>query len=362
MGVYKDKKTNTYRVVYRYKDYTGKTRETSKRGFKTKREADIYEAEIKLKLTGSIDMTMASFYELYENYKRPRVKESTWATKDHMFRTKILPFLGQRKINEITPNDVIAWQNTLLGMTKKNGEKYSKDYLRTIHAQLSAIFNSAVNLYNLPSNPAKKAGLIENNQRKEMKFWTKEEYLVFADQMMDKPRSFYAFEMLYWTGMREGELLALKPEDFDFEAGTVSINKTFYRKNKQDVFTSPKTPQSYRTVVMPPFLIEEMKEYMSHLYNIQPGMRIFDFTKSYLGHEMKRGCKGAEMEPIRIHDLRHSHVSLLIHMGFSALAIGKRIGHTAEKITYKYAHLFPTVQTEMAEKLEMEHLNKEDKF
>ena len=77
---------------------------------------------------------------------------------------------------------------------------------------------------------------------------------------------------------------------------------------------------------------------------------------------MLRGCKGSGVPVIRIHDLRHSHVSLLIHMGFTALAIGNRVGHEAEKITYRYAHLFPTVQTEMANKLDMERMEKESEI
>lgn len=76
--------------------------------------------------------------------------------------------------------------------------------------------------------------------------------------------------------------------------------------------------------------------------------------------EMERGAKQAGVKKIRVHDIRHSAVSLLIDMGFSVLAIGERMGHEAEKITYRYAHLFPTVQTEMAEKLEMERMTKED--
>ena len=77
-------------------------------------------------------------------------------------------------------------------------------------------------------------------------------------------------------------------------------------------------------------------------------------TKSYLHHEMDRGAKEAGVKRIRIHDLRHSHVSLLIEMGFSALAIADRVGHESVDITYKYAHLFPSKQQEMAQKLDME--------
>ena len=136
---------------------------------------------------------------------------------------------------------------------------YSVDYLKTIQAQLTAIFNHAVNYYNLPCNPARQAGSIGKEVPKEMKFWTKEQYLKFAEAMMDKPRSYYAFEMLYWTGIREGELLALAPADFDFEKQTVRINKTYHRMKKQDIITSPKTAKSNRIVVMPEFLCEEMQ-------------------------------------------------------------------------------------------------------
>ena len=92
------------------------------------------------------------------------------------------------------------------------------------------------------------------------------------------------------------------------------------------------------------------------LYEVKPDDRIFTVTKSYLDHEMRRGVKEAGLKKIKVHALRHSHVSLLIHMGFTVLAIAERMGHEAEKITLKYAHLFPTVQTEMAEKLDMERM------
>ena len=244
----------------------------------------------------------------------------------------------------------------------EKGKPYSVDYLKTIQAQLTAIFNHAVNYYNLPCNPARQAGSMGKEVPKEMKFWTKEQYLIFAEAMMDKPRSYYAFEMLYWTGIREGELLALTPADFDFEKQTVRINKTYHRMKKQDIITSPKTAKSNRVVVMPEFLCEEMQDYFQMYYSLAPNQRIFPFSKSYLKHEMERGCKETGVPVIRIHDLRHSHVSLLIHMGFTALAIGNRVGHEAEKITYRYAHLFPTVQTEMANKLDVERMEKEDKI
>lgn len=160
--------------------------------------------------------------------------------------------------------------------------------------------------------------------------------------------------MLYWCGIREGELLALTPADFDFETETVQISKSYQRLKGKDVITSPKTRKGNRTIKMPKFLCEEMQDCLKMFYDIKDTDRIFPISKHYLFNEMQRGCKETGVKRIRVHDLRHSHVFLLIDKGFSALAIGERVGHEAERITYRYAHLFPTVQTEMANMLKEE--------
>lgn len=153
-----------------------------------------------------------------------------------------------------------------------------------------------------------------------------------------------------------GELLALTPADFDFDRQTVTISKSYQRLKGKDVITSPKTVKSNRTIKMPQFLCEEMQEYIGMLYEVGEDERIFQFTKSYLHHEMDRGTKAAGVKRIRIHDLRHSHIFLLIEMGFSALAIADRVGPESIDITYRYAHLFPNKQTEMANRLEIERV------
>ena len=352
MPVFKDDKNGSWRVIFRYEDFTGTKKQTSKRGFATRREAVEWEHEAMLKVQAKLDMTFESFWEIYKAEKENRVKESTWEAKEHIVRTKILPYFGKRKIDEIKARDVIAWQNELMKHKNKQGKPYSPDYLRTIHSQLTAIFNHAVNYYHLPSNPARQAGTMGKEIPKEMKFWTMEEYLKFAEAIMDKPLSYYTFEVLYWTGIREGELLALTPEDFDLEKKTLRINKTYHRKDGKDIVTDPKTKKSNRIIKIPDFLCEEIKDYLNMLYDPAQDQRMFPVTKYFLKHEMERGCKACGNEIIRIHDLRHSHVSLLIDMGYSTLAIGERVGHETEKITNRYAHLFPTVQSEMVNDLE----------
>ena len=351
MAAFKNEDNGTWYTMFRYTDWKGERKQKCKRGFPTKREALDWEQEFLRQKRADVDMTFESFVTLYEKDIKPRLKENTWLTKESIIQKKILPYFGQRKLSEITAKDVIAWQNEIRSQKDKNGRLLSSTYLKTIHNQLSAIFNHAVRYYDLRINPAAKAGNMGTEERKEMLFWTKDEYQRFSDAMMDKPISYYAFEMLYWCGIREGELLALTSADFDFDKETVSINKSYQRLKGRDVVTTPKTKKSNRIIKLPQFLSVEMQEYLKMLYGAKPDDRIFPITKHYLKHEMERGCKATGVKRIRIHDSRHSHVSLLIDMGFTALAIADRVGHESIDITYKYAHLFPTTQTEMAEKL-----------
>ena len=356
MAAFKNKTNGTWYVQFRYTDWKGERQQKLKRGFATKKEAQAWEREFLMQKQADVNMTFESFAQLYEKDMKPKLKLNTWLTKESIIQKKILPYFGKRKLSEITAKDVMDWQNVIRGLTDAKGKPYSPTYLKTVHNQLSALFNHAVRYYGLQVNPAAKAGNMGVEERREMLFWTKEEYLKFADAMMDKPLSYYAFEMLYWCGIREGELLALTPGDFDFEKQTVSISKSYQRIKGQDVITDPKTAKSNRVIQMPAFLCEEMEDYIKSLYAAKQTDRIFPVTKSYLHREMDRGAKEAGVKRIRIHDLRHSHISLLIDMGFTALAIADRVGHESIDITYRYAHLFPTRQTEMADKLDFERM------
>ena len=103
---------------------------------------------------------------------------------------------------------------------------------------------------------------------------------------------------------------------------------------------------------------DSREDYIGMLYGAESDTRIFQMSKHSLKRAMEKACKATGIKVIRVHDLRHSHVSLLIDMGFSALAIAERVGHESIDITYRYAHLFPTRQTEMADKLDLERLEK----
>lgn len=314
MPAYRDKKNNSWYAKFSYKNWKGETKFTTKRGFPTKREAVEYENEFKLHIAGDMDMNFEEFIKVYREDHYPRIRVSTVANKDNIIDTKLIPYFKNFKITEIKAKDIVKWQNELISYhNPKTGKAYSKTYLKTVHNQLSAIMNFAVKYYDLKENPVEKAGSIGISNAEEMKFWTLDEYLKFADAMMEETLYYYCFEVLYWCGLREGELLALTYDDFDFVNKTISITKTYQIVNGEEIIGPTKTAKGTRIVSMPDRLCEEMKDYFEMCYD-KENLRAFPTSKSVLTRAMARGSARAGVKRIRIHDLRHSHVSLLIKL------------------------------------------------
>lgn len=185
-----------------------------------------------------------------------------------------------------------------------------------------------------------------------MKFWTVEEFNKFLPCVPRLPAR-VGFSVMFWTGLRIGELLALTPADIDLDAKTLSVTKTFQNIDGREVVTEPKTPKSRRTIDMPPKLAEMLKGYMAALYNLAPDDRLFPFTKSYFHHQMRKGCEACGLEKIRLHDLRHSHASLLINLGYPVLVVSERLGHEDVETTLQtYGHLYKTTTSEAVKKLD----------
>ena len=350
MKAEKDKKTGKWLIQYRYTDWQGKRRKSTKRGFATKREAEEWLRNFLITQKADFDMKFEDFWKMYCADMETRLREHTMRTKKYIVELKILPYFGNKRVNDITAADIRQWQNELIKMG------YSPTYLKTINNQLSAIFNYAVRYYDLKSNPCAKAGSMGKSKAEEMDFWTGEEFRKFIDSVMNKRLSYMAFMTLYWTGMRLGELLALNPKDVDLEKRTITITKSYQRLCKKDVITPPKTPKSKRVITIPEFLAADIRDYIDSLYELQENDRLFPITKYYLEHEMQRGIKESGVKRIRVHDLRHSHASMLIELGFSPLEIANRLGHEKVETTLNtYAHLYPNKQTKLAERLDSEY-------
>jgi len=266
-----------------------------------------------------------------------------------MIDSKILPYFKDMTINKIEASSIRRWQNTMIN----HEYGYSQTYLKIVNNQLSAIFNYAMKYYKLPSNPVRVCGSIGKKHADTFQFWTREEFQLFIPTVSDKPLSTLLFSILFWTGMRIGELLALTLNDFDFDNKVVSINKSFIRLGKKDIVGEPKTPKSKRNITLPDFLIEMVKDYTEKLIDYNPDERLIQISRHYVRTEMERGCKASNTKKIRVHDLRHSHASLLIEEGFSPLLISERLGHeNIETTLHTYSHLYPNKHSEVAEKLQ----------
>ena len=199
MSAYKDKTQGTWYVSFRYIDWTGKKTQKLKRGFKTKKEALNYEKEFIRKTAADMKMEMNSFIQVYFEDKKNELKENSIRNKQHMMEKHIVPYFGTRKMNEITPADVIQWQNTI------QEKDYSKTYERMIQNQLNALFNHAQKIYNLKENPCKKVKKMGKSDANKLEFWTKAEYDRFIAGIEPGSEDYLIFEILFWTGIREGD-------------------------------------------------------------------------------------------------------------------------------------------------------------
>ena len=142
--------------------------------------------------------------------------------------------------------------------------------------------------------------------------------------------------------MREGELLALTYQDFDFIRGIVHISKSYVKIDGKDLIGPPKTPASIRDISLPKQVMDLVQEFSSTIFKLDVKKRLFELTKSHLYKEMQRAAKAANVKRIRIHDLRHSHASYLIEHGLPILKVSKRLGHEKIETTLRtYAHLYP---------------------
>ena len=199
MSAYKDKTQGTWYVSFRYIDWTGKKIQKLKRGFKTKKEALNYEKEFIRKTAADMKMEMNSFIQVYFEDKKNELKENSIRNKQHMMNKHIVPYFGTRKMNEITPAEIIQWQNTI----QEKG--YSKTYERMIQNQLNALFNHAQKIYNLKENPCKKVKKMGKSDANKLEFWTKAEYDRFIAGIEQGSEDYLIFEILFWTGIREGD-------------------------------------------------------------------------------------------------------------------------------------------------------------
>ena len=286
MPVYKcistkhDKKTNkerittTYKVSVRYTDWQGKHQRHTKRGFSTRKEAKDYEAKFLAEVTNSCSMLFEDVTVKYmENRKLKNLKTSTLSNKQFIIDKHILPTFGKKEVNAIKPVDIEAWQKALLN-DKAN---YASTYIYTINNLLNSILYYAERVLGLPRNPSASTEKIGKARNDYFNYWTHEEFNKFITMLLDKKANAkagikrkcndyilsMAFILLFYTGLREGELLALTGNDIDIANRTITINKTYKQIKGQELITPPKTKSSNRTLSITESLAENLKSFIN---------------------------------------------------------------------------------------------------
>lgn len=284
----KNGKTMWY-AAFNYTDWTGKNRHTCKRGFKTQREAKEYERSFMDQQNSTSDILFSSLVENYLEDMGHRLKPTTMENKRFIIEGKLLLYFGRLKVCDIDTIKIRKWQNELLSHRDGDGKPFSQTYLKTVNNQLSAIMNYAVAHYRLAFNPCRTAGSMGKSKADEMNIWTQAQYEQFS-AAVQKSSMKLAFDMLFYTGMRSGELLALTPADI-LSSKRVDINKNYAKVRGEELFWEPKTPKAKRCISLPDFLYDDIHEYISKLYGIKKRRPYFLFHEIRLGKGNKAGIR-----------------------------------------------------------------------
>ena len=363
MPVYYNADKKTWYAMFYAKDYKGVNKKYKKTGFKKKKEAQEYEYEFKKKNAKSVNMSFQSLYELYfEDYSK-RHKPTAINTVENFFRLHILPFFGDVEISKINSYMIREWQNEMLEKKNENGKLFSENSKANIYAALKSMFNWAAKYQGLNENPCKNLGTFGSKKnRSEMKIWSVDDFNKFINLLEIKNKekdgkytdSIIIFKILFWTGLRIGEVLALTFDDINLKEKFIDVNKTISHINKKDYITTPKTLGSVRKVILPENLILDLKLYFSKFekQKISKSERIFNLKKSQLRYILEKCSIQAEVEKIRLHDFRHSHASYLLFIQADITAISKRLGHDNLQTTINtYSHLYKDANKQLMKKL-----------
>lgn len=345
MPAYKDSNTGKWYCKFYFEDYQGNRHQKLKRGFERKKDALSYERTFLESSQYQPTITFGAFVEIYRKDIYPQLRQHTIQTKNYRYN-RIMPYFEDRPLTEITAIDIKKWQNDLIR------EGLKSTYINDLQKELSAVFNHAVKYYNLKENPTRQAGkaTIPDEMPSRMRFWTLNEYRQVIPSIKDiKAKA--AVNMLYWTGIRKGELYALTWADIDFAGKQVVITKSYQRLKGKDVITPTKTYES-RTLLLPDTTIEQLSEYKMKCYHTAPDDPVFPWAKRFIEDGIKQGAEASGVSRIHVHGLRHSHASYLINAGVNIVLISKRLGHKDTSMTLDtYSHFFPTDEIDLIDKI-----------
>ncbi|MCC2087954.1 site-specific integrase [Mammaliicoccus sciuri] len=348
MSVYKDDKTGKWYFVVRVRDHNNKLVQKKRRGFELKKDAKKAEIELLDNYNKTdIDLTFNQVTDRYMEYAIGRKKDTSIYNQKNLIDTLLRPSFGHLKINDITPTHIMKFYNDIL-------PSYSNSYLSNIRRNFSAIFNFAVNFYGIERNVVKIVELPKKPEQKILKFWTYDQFYKFLD-VVDNIVYRNAFLVLFWSGIRKGELLALRIKDIDFKNHTISI---MFNWNGKEI-TSVKNTPSERIINIPDHVIQELVKLIDHhkeygrieedtdfLFSVKALTK--PMSPANVNKKLREYIELTDLPQIRVHHLRHSHVALLINHNIPMYTISKHLGHSNIQTTANiYGHLYPNTEKEL---------------
>lgn len=341
MPAYFDKAKKTWYVQFRYKDYTGKLRSTTKRGFERKKDALQYERNFRESHSGSLNFPFNFLVERYLEHLKGTVRTATFENVKSNIDLYILPFFKEYSLSQITPKNIIDWHDKRLlplGLADTT--------LRSINARISSIFNYSKRYYGLQQNPVELAESIGSlTRKKEYGIWTRKELEAFCAEIEKSRYSWpwhaIAYRTLFYTGMRPAEMLALQESDIDLENKKISITKSYHWDKNGGYCTDTKNKYSRRVIAIPTFLADMLRDYIQKFKALGYTGRIFPTNAPALNKRIYRNAKRIGIPVIRLYDLRHSHASALIAANLDINLIAKRMGHSSPATTLRvYSHFY----------------------
>lgn len=360
--IYKDQDRNTYFIKKNYIDSLGKSQVLFKRGFSSLKVAKDYLDDFLVNHKNDCTMPLAGVINSYLEYceHEKTLRPSTLKTRNCIINTYILPYFADTPINEIHQRNIIAWHQQI----KRDHPDLAETYIYEISKTLIFVFKFAVNILDLKNNVAEKCGCIGHARVKRDIYWTLEEYNTFVDTLRDEQLAasnhirrkvdtatlIAAFNVLFYTGLRIGELMGLTLDSFDLDHKTLTVNKQYQDKK----FTEPKTKESYRTLPLSNIVYDDLCKLIDRLVDDNPNQRLFaSLNPSNIRRALDSGATLAGVKRIRLHDLRHSCSALLFSRGATALEAQKYLGHSKIATTQDYyGHVYDDDLSNLAKLLD----------
>lgn len=354
----KDKRHWYFRCTY--EDINGNKKRYKSKMFLSQSEARDAESKFLLKVRSNDsteDIMMNKLIDEFLFYKRRSLKSSTYYGLETYINRHIRPTFDDKKLSQIKTSTINAWLDYI------ESNNFNIRYMNKLIGICKEIMTYAKNNYIINPKlitllqPVKDESPIEN--QKLTNFWTYDEWLKFIEKVGDEYYNLI-FTFFYFTGMRFGEVAALTWRDIDFKNKTISVTKTLTSKvgSKSYIITSPKTKNSVRKVEIPERLLKRLEEHLNEekrLYHFSKDMFVFGNIKplalTTLRSHLDWYIKMIGVKRITPHGFRHSHVSLLVHLGCDFRDIAERIGDTITMVQNTYYHMYPEEKSKVVELL-----------